>query len=356
MPPLTFGDSICLEVDVNPAGTQIDYQGNITLNNGSTSTAYSACSPPIGAEPYVRVFGGDVIAGTSSDSISSCYTGGITAGIGSFNQGGNGDLGAGTTTSALATGSIDGFASGQDVLNLLNPSPLTFANYPASQYGGDFATNAAASSSCSSFDYYAQAKTIQSQGPTDYVGPCPTVIAAMTLGPNDQYDHYTCYSTSTVNITGPITYAIPTGTAVNQFPSFEVVIKGADINIGTTVGNLAGEYVAEFDPTTDSGGTINDYGGGNVDICPAADYATNTPQNTCSNDRLVIDGSFVANDIDFYRTYGTLSAAANNSTPANCSTTLQECYDAEEFDYSPLNWLVPGQSTIQAITSLPPVL
>ena len=361
MPPLTFGDSICLEVDVKPTGTQMDYQGNITSNNGLTSKAKSACATPIGAQPYVRVFGGDVIVGTSSDSIASCYIGGGTAGIESFNQGGNGDLGAGTTTSALATGSIDGFASGQDVLNLLNPPPLTFANYPASQYGGDFATSAAASSSCGSFDYYAQAETSQSQGSTDYIGPCPTSgnIAAMTLGPDEQYDHYTCYSTSTINITGPITYAIPSGTAVSLLPSFEVVVKGADINIGTTVGNLAGEYVAELNPATNRGGVINDYGGGNVDICPASDYTTNSSQNTCSHDRLVIDGSFIANDIDFYRTYGTLSAAANNSTPANCSTTPQDCYDAEEFDYSPLNWLEPGyaqQPIIQAITSLPPVL
>lgn len=355
MPPLTFGDSICLEVDVKPIGTQMDYQGNITSNNGLTSTAKSACSSPIGAEPYVRVFGGDVIAGTSSDSIASCYIGGSMAGIDSFNQGGNGDLGAGTTTSALATGNIIGFASGQDVLNLLNPPPLTFANYLASPYGGNFSTSAA---TCSSPDYYTQAKTIQSQGPTDYVGPCPTNIAAMTLGPNKQYNHYTCYSTSTVSITGPITYAIPSGTAVNLFPSFEIVVKGANINIGKTVGNLAGEYVAELDPTTNSGGTINDYGGGNVDTCPAADYATNSPQNTCSNDRLVIDGSFIANAINFYRTYGTLSAAANNSTPTNCSTTPQDCYDAEEFDYSPLNWLGPSytqQPIVQAITSLPPV-
>ena len=361
MPPLAFGDSICLEVDVKPTGTQMDYQGSITSNNGLTSKAKSACATAIGAQPYVRVFGGDVIVGTSSDSIASCYIGGSMSGIESFNQGGNGDLGAGTTTSALATGSINGFASGQDVLNLLNPPPLTLANYPASQYGGDFATSAAANSSCGSFDYYAQAETSQSQGPTDYIGPCPTsgTIAGMTLGPNEQYDHYTCYSKSTVNITKPITYAIPSGTAVSLLPSFEVVVNGADINIGKTVGNLAGEYVAELNPTTNSGGTINDYGGGSVDICPAADYTTNSSQNTCSHDRLVIDGSFIANAINFYRTYGTLSAAANNSTPANCSTTPQDCYDAEEFDYSPLNWLEPGyaqQPIIQAITSLPPVL
>jgi len=393
---LAYGDTVCAYISVTPDGNYMDYTGQITNENGTSNPngngqtsinpsnapapySFTDCSGPIAAEPYFKAFGGDVSAGLDSDYISGCYDN--AAGIYSWNQGGStGSTGAGTTAAALASSSISGFASGQNILNMLSPPPLTFANYPSAQYGGSYGRGG----NCGGPDYYTLAQnipgavscpseidsaTLAQQGVT-FVNPLNPTI---TVGQND---HYICYSLNkSVTIASNITYSpLPANTPTNDLPSFEVVVKGANIYIDTPfnqgsgtsdpsqpVTQLFGNYVAEI--SNGQGGTINDTApDGNIDVCAYnAPGAENDYNNSCTQDRLVVDGSFTANQVDLYRSYGTLHDASSSSTysPSSCSNTGGgDCYDAEEFDFGPINWLTPGNDNliIQSITSLPPVL
>jgi len=386
IPPLAYGDTVCAYVSVTPDGDYMDYTGQITdengtpdpygngqtsINPGDAPYSFTDCYSPEAAEPYFKSFGGDVSSGLDSDYISGCYDN--SAGIASWNQGGTSSTGAGTTAAALASGGISGFASGQNILSMISPSSLTFANYPSGT--GNYGEGG----NCGGEDYYALAEsipgavscpssgvidsaTLAQQGVT-FVNPLSPTI---NLGQNDRY---ICYSTSNVTIASNITYSPPpANTQPNNLPVFEVIVKGANIYIdtpfnqaydipdpGQPVTQLFGNYVAEI--SNGQGGTIDDTGpGGNVDVCAYnAPGAEDDYNNYCAQDRLVIDGSLTANQVDLYRSYGTLHNASSAST---YSSSGGDPNDAEEFDFGPINWLTPGNDKliIQSITSLPPVL
>jgi hypothetical protein len=302
----------------------------------SLTGAIGDCSTTltIANRPYLKVFGGNVEAGVSSTQIASCYN--TSATILGQNEGtGLAGYGAGTSTASLATGSIDGFASGQNILNGLDP--LTFANNSGT-YGGAFGTSGL---DCSSpTDYASVAPELPG-----YVGNCPNPITITVIPSGGYVCTYNSASTPLV-INQNISYNV-SGTF--PYPNFEIVVTGgADLNIASSVTQLAGTYI-------DEGGTINDTSGSATGYSCPASAAPDDANNTKCASHLTIEGSFVANKIDFYRSYGTLEASTNCTAP---SSTCDQ-YDAEEFDYSPLNWLVPGnihKLNVQAITSLPPVL
>ena len=159
------------------------------------------------------------------------------------------------------------------------------------------------------------------------------------------------YSSGSITINCNIVY--PTVIAgASQIPSFELVVKG-NIYINTAVSKLAGTYIAETGTIYDTGSGVGS--GGGVDICPlgTADDASN---DSCSPDKLTVDGSFIANQIKFDRTFGDISAASTDVENGGSAHN----HAAEEFDYSPLNWLIPTTTTnnqnIQSITSLPPIV
>ena len=334
------------------------YTAHVTFN-GAFSGSYNAsintsanCTFQEVYHPYFKVFGGDVASGVSSQSIVYCYL--PNQGIDAWNNGGNGDQGSGTTTAALATGNINGFASGQNILNMLDP--LTMANSSSGLYGygGNLFTSTSNTTSSStgcntSNDYYNLAEDMlknSSQLSTASSGFCGQLsnTEKIVLQP---YQHFICASEGSFNINASIYY--PTNiTSVSQIPSLEVVTKG-NIYINPNVTNLAGTYIAEGPPGSTTTGIINDMGNGGYVYCPGT---TNTTV-ACNEHQLVIDGSFIANQLDLYRTYGNISNASNSSTFNGNS------HAAEVFNYSPLNWLVPGNPNslnVQSITSLPPVL
>jgi hypothetical protein len=155
-------------------------------------------------------------------------------------------------------------------------------------------------------------------------------------------DVYICTSTVNVTIDSNIEYNFSSYSAGTPMPLFEVVVKDANITIDTGVTQLAGLYVAEG---TGSKGTISDY--------PAFDTPSSLPvgnEQPGNGDRLVVDGSFVANRILLYR--------SNGSVNDSSSTGYGDPNNSEEFDYSPINWLVSNGNitpTVDYITSLPPV-
>jgi len=340
MPALSSGSyTVTMSINVK----NLSGNGYSTLVNCPPYTVQTASS-----SPYLKVFGGDVLAGVDSKYINSCYD--TTSGISSWNQGGNGvnNAGAGTSVAALATGSVNNFTSGQNLLSMLKPrlDSLTFSNEPTTTFG---------TSTCgSSSSYFQQAQNNTSStirtGISGNWCPSPSTI------PLGSHYIYLAAPNANVTITCNIQYSFAGYTATtppSQIPSIELITSGGNINIQTpfpsnsgVVTRLDGIYIAEAN-SSNAGGTINDTNG-TVDICSGADNA----QNTCANDRLLINGAFIANKVYLYRTYGTLSSAGTSATP-------QDTYDAEEFDYSPVNWLVPSstnQLQVQSITSLPPIL
>jgi hypothetical protein len=375
IPPLQYGDSVCTVLSTNSSAGQMDQNGSISsittgmlAQSGALPTTaaqisggtYSYCTPFTYAEPYVKVFGGDAVAGASSSDPDLCISnagGDITA----WNQNATPYAGSGTALASLAPGAINGFASGQALLSALATAKyLAFANTantPAGNttYGGGYATTADSSCITATNDpnsYYGQAATLSGTGasslsallttlatkaPGYYVykmSSSETTIPAITLYTGQ---HVVLYTSGTITITGNSSFNLSGVTNASQLPGFELVTQGT-INVPSSVTQLAGNFIAE-------GGTINDCS----DVTDLSQLFAN-----CSN-QLVVDGSFVANTVDLYRTHGSLHQATANETAGGGSPN-----SAEQFDYSPLNWLVPvytnKQPSVQSITSLPPVL
>ena len=309
-------------VTPNIGPTLIDTCNNSVSGSGGPPSGSSGIPSSSGGltvqyEPYFSVQGGDVLSGVSSTSISSNYDN--SAGIYSWNQSGQG---AGTTVAALATSNINQFVSGQSQ-GLTGLDPLTFANNTSPPYGGNYGTGGTSGT----LDYYSLIKNMPGSK------ACPGSIGPMTLSPGTIYR---CYTTSNITIAGDITANIPPpNTPPSRFPVFEIVTKGGNITIANNVRNLFGTYIAEING---SGGTISDTSNNTINI-PSC-----LSNSTCSGQRLIINGSFIANQIYLLRAYGTQN---DNNTPA------------EQFNYQPINWLTQGntkQLYVQSISSLPPVL
>ncbi|MEI9914122.1 MAG: hypothetical protein WDN66_04045 [Candidatus Saccharibacteria bacterium] len=318
---------------------------NITYSfNSSTSGLGSAsgCTGQfsIAAKPYFRVFGGDVSVGVDSRYPVSCFDN--TSGyIDSFNNTtpGSGNEGAGTTQALLATGSVNGFVSGQSSNLFSVLDPLTFAN-TSGTYGGSYVPTAQTCSTAQ--DYYSQAAStaqiIQSDSGTTIATSCAN-IGAMTISTDSRY---ICYTTGNVTISGDITYNLAGANSAN-LPSFEVVTKG-NIYIDTDVKTLTGTYIAENGSLCDTGSSCD------IDVPTLAQENASTKNEW--GDTLTVRGTIIANKIDLARTNGSLA----NDTITISSPT--DPADSEEFDYSPINWLAPGDINnpqIDSITSLPPV-
>jgi hypothetical protein len=176
----------------------------------------------------------------------------------------------------------------------------------------------------------------------------------LTIGPTliRAGKRLTVYIDGNVNIRGNIAYQNSAAwTSVADLPAFKLIVHGR-IFIDSTVTQLDGVYVA----VPNSGyvkakntfanplaGTIADCSNGFSVIDPSkAD--TNDMVNTCGQ-QLTVNGSFVANQIFFLRTFGTLG----NDQPA------------EVFTYNPEMWLAPSAGSTydpeyRSVVGLPPVL
>lgn len=326
--------------------------GSITVKCSQTfNTGYG---------PYIQVNGGDVVAGSEfAGSGSSCSN--TNAGVIGWNP--TGPTGAGSQFAVEAMGPVDGFASGQGSVAGV-PSGLTFANSdtglsesPGSDnFGGNFGTAPCAN------NYYVGSSTAKvkirssldigtlASGSYIYPGGLTIKASIIPLSASD-----TIYVSGNVYIAHNITYASYVGaTTPAQIPQLTIVATG-NIYIDPSVTELDGIYVAQ--PFGGTKPTIYD--------C-AIGFKSNFPGFTSCDKQLTVYGAFVANQIDYMRTYGNLYPSSNTSGGTNPSGSGP----AEVFNYSPELWLA-GQSgtTINlpcktslnvacydAITSLPPDL
>jgi hypothetical protein len=312
-----------------PAG---QYSGSYTISGGfSLSCPFGGGNPippiVVAVKPYLRVYGGDVLAGNGFGE--NCTT--TSSQIITYNQGASGGFaGAGTQFAAQASGAITEFASAAlRAPPTPTPNPpkgLTFAN-TGGAYGGSFGTAA-----CNT-DY--SAATGATDPPGGVVGGGYTSIAAGS--------HIVLKHAGDVIITSDIKYN-PGAWTVTNLPSFYLIVIGGNIYINKGVTNLDGVYVAQ--DKNGAGGTIYTCSTG------ASLVDNNNLYSECSQ-KLTINGAFVAKTVKFLRTNGTLRNASPNKGADNNI--------AELFNYSPELWLAPGPISdtsvrYSSITSLPPIL
>lgn len=343
IPATSLNKTLCRTLSISPVAPA-----------GGTQTA-EACVT-ITAKPYLRIYGGDVSAGNgfTSGTGSTC-TNNAGAAVVSWNQrgGGPGWAGAGTQFATYALSKIFDFAD-----NLGNPpgggnastkpSGFSFSNTTTDINNGDFG-GSLGSIPCIQ-DYW------DTTGATNYAGPLATTSTgkyvgftpAIVSGTMSVNQRVVLYNNGDVYINGNITY--PASWPVDQPPLFMLVARG-NIYIRKSVTRLDGTYVAQRNGAG-AGGTI--YTCANSVFPPTAILPTDPTAYGDCNTKLTINGSFVANQVQFMRTFGTLSQAVAGETASSGNA-------GEVFNYSPVNWMtsLPGQNlstTYDAITSLPPVL
>ena len=304
----------------------------------------------IARKPYLKVFGGDVMAGSGFNTeveSENCDTNG-SAGILGVNKNVTPNFaGAGTQLAAFAMAAIDQFASG-DGQGANVPKNLTFANsdpsdssFPA--FGGNF-------------DY---ASCIPNYFDTQIASGVTIVSNVTTVGANTISGRTVMKASGhNVLVNGDIAYdsAAANWTSPSKIPSFYLIVRGGDIYIDKSVTRLDGVYIAEPVVVDDVTGETK---GGNIYTCTNGSdllstivlYSFGSP--VCQQ-RLTVNGAFAANQVYFLRVFGSL----NLSTPGETNTTTQA---AEVFNYSPALWLSspfqpPPTGSLRAATTLPPIL
>ncbi len=330
---VTADKTICRALSVNPA----------TTAGGTKSN--EACIL-VASKPYTRIYGGDVSAGNAQSN--ACGTTNA-AGIVAWNrESANGFGGAGAQFAALALDVIYDFAS-----NLGNTGSagavatgLSFANTTSSglsNFGGKFGAQPCMA------DYYGTPNGTALSGASVDLSPLngPYIVtgqANITGGNIQPGQKVQLYVNGDVVISGPISY-IGSWT-VDRNPLLEIVAKG-NIYIDSNVTSLDGVYIAQANGA--SGGVIYTCASGATPAVPS----NPTYYSTCKN-RLVVNGSFVAKQVQLLRTNGSVGASNASDSTSNANT-------AEVFNYSPAFWIPQPTTTLQqpnydSITSLPPIL
>lgn len=338
------GVSTATFTGIGPTNASGVYTATWTLQWASGSKVCSDTLPVV-YMPYLSVFGGDVSAGSSPESSSgSCVpVTNANSGIYSWNNHTTDFSGGGAQYAVDALGAIVDFASSQNASNSA-PTSLSFANYftPANaswlnQSQGLFGGYAALSApDC---DFTSDITTPPTVG--------DTTIGAATVANGTQNVQYV--QNGDVYINGNIVYANSGGGwTATQIPYFRLVVVGGNIYIGSNVTQLDGLYVAE-----PSAGGI----GGHIYTCATALGVPADPTiagffSTC-NKQLVINGAFIASQVQFLRTFGSVGQAKNTDS-------ISSNHSGEVFNYTPELWVpragnAPNDS-YTAITGLPPVL
>jgi hypothetical protein len=330
----TGNRSICRALKINPA----------TPQGPAASTEVCVY---VTNKPYLRAYGGDVSAGNGfATGTGDTCTANSDGAIVSWNKEAAGSYaGAGTQFAAYALDQIYDFATALGNTGGAGAgSGLAFANNAPS--GGVFGGNLG-STACIT-DFYSAAPTTAPLTITDLGAAALTTGAYSKTGPVTLGGTLTAakrlsiYVNGDVIINSNITY--PASWTVDDQPLVQIVAKG-NIYIDNDVTQLDGVYIAQR----------NGSGGGVIYTCAngAAAIATNALAGSCSN-KLTVNGSFVAYQVQFLRAAGSLAQGSAAETSASSKA-------AEVFNYNPAAWMVypPGQTNTteyDSITSLPPIL
>ncbi|HEU4966215.1 MAG TPA: hypothetical protein VFT53_01910 [Candidatus Saccharimonadales bacterium] len=335
---------------VGPTNNAGVFTATWTLQWSSGSKTCSSTFPVIYL-PYMSVYGGDVTVGASPDYTNGACSMDVDAraGIYSWNNHATNFSGAGTQYAVQALAQIQDFASAQNSTNT-TPAGLSIANY----YNPANASQLNPSQGL--FGGYAGATTNDCDFTSDLTTAPTTAnmtIGATTVAVGAQDIRYV--KNADVYINGNIVYAGSGGswTNVGQIPFFKLVVVGGNIYIGSNVTQLDGLFVAE--PIVGAGGVVST--NGNIYTCASGFGAQANPMlpgyYAQCNKQLTVNGAFVADQVHFLRTYGSVGQAQITDTPA-------ASHAGEAINYTPELWLPRGGSVAagnyNAITGLPPVL
>lgn len=303
--------------------------------------------------PYMSVYGGDVRAVgrymSASGSTIGCQDTDSEAVIETYNQGSGSFLGGGTNIAAFAQGPIDQFASGRGgSATSAAPKGLTFANNSASNpYGGDF--------NDSTFLCDEMASTLQSYisgGTARKLGADNTTLTISSAAPLSGAASGVYYHIGDIYINGNINLGDTWGN-IAAIPNVNLVAVGGNIYIDYRVTRIDGHYIAIDDNSAAVEGRIV-----TCVVQPKPTISSTEVADVCGDFQLVINGSFTARLISFYRVKGSLAAATNAELNLPASG-VPSANIAEVFKYDPTNWLPRSfrlSDTYDAIVGLPPLL
>lgn len=305
-------------------------------------------APDPSQKPYLKTFGGEVMAGGSiggSIGGSSCTPPSGRGGIYTWaeERGGNyvGSSAQLTISSLLSVNQFYSASQRSGTSNSLPPKGLTIANTgpsgstPASTYGGG-----SGNALCIT-DYYND--TRDSNLPThSWSSALPanagrvqyTSSGDLTIGSNLNIPTGTqaaVYVDGNVFINSQITYATGASTW-NDHPYFVIVARG-NIYIGPDATRLDGLYVSQPDSSNNRGTIYTCALGLNQT------YGASSVYDNCQN-QLTINGGLVARDIRFLRFHGSLEEAVQNELPNFASG--QGTKAAEVINYTPEMFLAPS--------------
>lgn len=367
---LNAGDQYCTRIWVSFTGGSMNESNTVTETYGPK--AVDDCDV-VHNKPYFKVYGSGVYAGGDFQRLGSCQATGSGRGLlGAWYNNSSAKRGASSELSAIALAKIVGYASGQTVANKPSASDLSFSNtenispgIESPGLGGNFAAG-----NCMT--------TVEEPETTTPIGSTFTPGTAgsykrpgnssLELGGSTISGNHSIFVNGDVYINGNIRYS-QAGWTTENIPSFVLQVTNGNIYIGANVTELDGLYIAQ----RTSSGTK-----GKIYTCAKNTGGVFSPETSgnmydnCKN-QLVVHGSFVANQVNLMRTFGSLRNSTNNDirTSGNkggCVNagvyTMQKSCAAEVFDFSPEMYLSNpaiqqrgnGVPQYDAITSLPPVL
>lgn len=331
--------TICRSLFVSPASPTV------------TSRGYEICVP-VTSKPYVRAFGGDVMAGSGlADSSGVCLPNSNAAIVGWNKRSGGNFAGAGSRHAGFAMKGIRDFATALGSPGgpgATAPSGLSFANTATNPGAGDYGGNFN-KLPCIPDHYGAKPTTTQSLPATfnGMVSGSYAATGATTIngGVVDRNERISVYVEGDVFINSNITFAAGSWN-FSEIPSFRLIVLG-NVYVSRSVTQLDGLFVAQ----KSAGGT-----GGAFYTCATGLSALplNGSLFSACNTKLTVNGTVVADTIHMLRTAGSLAQSS-------ASETSQLNQASEVFNYSPAHWLRQPPATgptpdYDAIISLPPVL
>lgn len=262
--------------------------------------------------PYVKVYGNDVsVGGKFADAATpnSCSANAsiADASIWAFDKKvsvGSEDYygGASSQFGASALGKIENFFSAGSRNGVGEPKPavgLSFGNMlnnaKVTNYGGDSGLQRCIP------NYYSA-----STQPGAEIRPGGSTISLPDITSPNQ--HRAIFVNGDAYISGSMNFPSNSWANIDQIPSFYLIVKG-NIYIDNDVSNLDGVYIAQPDDSGNRGTIYTCTNGSSL-------YAASQLHDNCQT-KLTITGSFIANQVKYLRTKGTVGLSIPSGPPAN---------------------------------------
>jgi hypothetical protein len=389
---LQAGDQYCLDLKVSPSPVWVNSAGQIIPPPGVPVDGHE-CTP-VDNEPFFKVFNSSISSGGEFNTVpaADCSKQGVlgawyyyeTAYYGNHR---NDEYGSSSQLGAQALGPIVGFgtAQGDEFGTGAIPYGLSFANSSGDvkvdpdspdlggNLGGQHCITDAPSAPDNTTSDIGNSVTVGSgalvNGAHSYSSGDLTINGGSVAAGNNVAIYVTGHD---VYISNPITYGAWASTS--DVPSFVLVVTDGNIYINPSVTELDGIYVAKAGTSADTDGKIYD-----CSDTPDGQFFKAMPTDELydnCNQQLTVYGSFIADQVNLMRTFGSLRDTADSLSDQNpiygptinCPSTggsaLYSTCAAEVFDFSPEMYLsnpaiaLPSNGAIKydAITSLPPVL